>query len=276
MKKIAILLLLPVVLLFFAISGCDVSQTTPSLTDIANQEDVDSAVTTPPDDLESETSEGQSTDQPESISGDEVATYYDADYFASDGENFYPLKTLNYNADGNFTLDDGSKGVIFRDESYNYDEEGPVENWPRTVHASTGQFLVTNNGLEEVQFRQVVDTGYTLTMESVGSGVQYDEINGVAVDGSATEFLSSEYEVIRGYVTNPTYDSITVGYYLGTKFHETEMYFDVPFCTCSEVSYTVPVEKTKNGYFIVDISSIPSGTYLVSVVNQDPMIIIID
>lgn len=269
------------ILLVLIATGCTNSSNAPET--IQSQVETKEEEDWLSDDSLSQVSESDSSNQIV-ISEDEVSHYYDAAYFAKRGDDFYPLSWRAFNADGSCTLSNGSDGVIFRDQYYQYDADGPIEDMNFTVYASTGDVLVTRNGLDEVVFRQVIDSGYTLTWND-GGRFNYDEINGVDISDSssmnerkrnALDVLSGQYQIFGGYVASPSHDSINAGYYLGTTFYEETLYFDVPFCTCSDVSYTAPVQKTKNGYFIVDISGVPSGKYLATVANADPTLIIIN
>ena len=93
------------------------------------------------------------------------------------------------------------------------------------------------------------------------------EINGENYD----DFLDKHAISLREDYYVPNYfalidaekgERFTIGGYEGTKWVEYDFYADVPFWyqdTYEKV--TVPVEKTRNGYFTVDLSGLETGLY---------------
>ena len=70
-------------------------------------------------------------------------------------------------------------------------------------------------------------------------------------------------------------EKFIIGGYKGTEWVEYEFFADVPFWyQDSYEKVTVPVEKTRNGYFTVDLSGLEPGLYYNS--TNDRMIEITD
>lgn len=94
------------------------------------------------------------------------------------------------------------------------------------------------------------------------------EINGENYDeflDKRTVKLKEDYYVNNFFVLIDAEkgEEFNIGGYNGTAWNEYTFYADVPFWyqdTYEKV--TVPVEKTRNGYFTVDLSTLESGTYV--------------
>ena len=93
------------------------------------------------------------------------------------------------------------------------------------------------------------------------------EINGENYDDFLDKYavsLREDYYVSNYFalIDAEKGEKFTIGGYEGTKWVEYDFYADVPFWyqdTYEKV--TVPVEKTRNGYFTVDLSGLESGLY---------------
>lgn len=150
---------------------------------------------------------------------------------------------------------------------------------------SSSQRLVTTRSCNEAHAYPILEND--LYGESHGTDLRkYTEVNGVELDGTletlqsaldGTDILMmcwSETDSGRkaSYVSRqPT--SVICGDYEGTQFVETEVSVDTPcFVTWADYadedkSVSLPVEKTKDGYFIIDTSELTPGDYVVFVRN---------
>lgn len=85
------------------------------------------------------------------------------------------------------------------------------------------------------------------------------EISGVGTKHLFTtrDFSDSLYALISDQIVSFEY-----GMYEGTKYVSHRLTLDSMFCTLGS-RYVCPVEKTKDGYFVIDLSMLPPGMYAV-------------
>lgn len=161
-------------------------------------------------------------------------------------------------------------------------EEGSVPSSTEApvLRLSEGESLITTFSKEEYKAYEVLDEGFYLPSDH-GRGVleSYDEIEGVALSGSSDVHQAIEdalapkgIKSIQGSWVSDERVDITVGRYEGTNFVEQVLTVDAPYCMIVNADdgrnkdyepVTMPTEKTKEGYFLVDTSELSSGTYLV-------------
>lgn len=173
-----------------------------------------------------------------------------------------------------------------------------------SVDATGGEKLILiGTDSESVSLYPVVETGYWQGFGAADLG-DYEEIEGVGVDtirdsegffdAAAVSAFFSNYGIERRIVYYDYGDSdrtvtdtktgkiwsgvdvlsmyrsdeekaLSAGWYEGTRWVDGAMVLDVPYCFASfEETVTAPVEKTKDGYFAVDISGVGPGLYVLS------------
>lgn len=91
------------------------------------------------------------------------------------------------------------------------------------------------------------------------NGEDYDEFLGKHTINLRADYYGTNYFAL---IDAEKGEKFTIGGYEGTKWVEYDFYADVPFWyqdTYEKV--TVPVEKTRNGYFTVDLSGLETGLY---------------
>ena len=118
-------------------------------------------------------------------------------------------------------------------------------------------------GLQDGKFEEI--DGHASTPAEHGI-VKYD----MYIDGGS---LGSNGHHLDGIWTTSEKNSYTVGYYEGTKWVEKSIEIDTPYCSVQEKtrineraprydsSISAPCEKTKEGYFICNLSDVPAGLY---------------
>ena len=140
--------------------------------------------------------------------------------------------------------------------------------------AEGDQLVITSpNDIVEVmsvigEVGYVYDDGRTIyTGEGVVSN--YREIDGVEVedDESRSAALASKgivyNEQVRDYVA-PSVTSVTGGFFSGTDWETETLRFDQQVLHVKETpKQELPVQETKEGYFIVDTSALEPGAYIV-------------
>lgn len=158
---------------------------------------------------------------------------------------------------------------------------------PTVVDKSNGELLIAvgDAGIgidDEVTCTRVNLAGYSNfyllmetrleTMETI-AGIDISTVNEdlAATNGaiSGTPFYITEYSVgspfpttLNAYLSDTYEETFTYGSFEGTEYIETNVAMLSPFYTCDfSSSAKVPVEKTMDGYFIIDISSLESGCY---------------
>lgn len=158
---------------------------------------------------------------------------------------------------------------------------------PTVVDKSNGEQLIAvgDAGIgidDEVTCTRVNLAGYSNfyllmetrleTMETI-AGIDISAVNedlaatNAAISG--TPFYITEYSVgspfpttLNAYLSDTYEETFTYGHFEGTEYIETNVAMLSPFYTCDfSGTAKVPVEKTMNGYFIIDISSLEPGCY---------------
>jgi len=158
---------------------------------------------------------------------------------------------------------------------------------------SEGALLVTFDSVSQYQVRRVEQTRYCLPVEVTGwsDGVEFTngypivqceyhqntkEIEGVPITDK--ESLSGALAVRNAYLLNLRKDGflsfskeyicadqktiLCGGYYDDTAWLEYDLYVDTPLYYFSNEVF-LPVEETKDGYFIVDTTQLEYGDYVI-------------
>lgn len=125
-------------------------------------------------------------------------------------------------------------------------------------------YIVTANA---TTIYRVTDPNHTLTYEdsypSVASGNSIEEIDGMSPDVFVDELLLETNTIWPAdYGTKHT-----LGYFSGTNWVEKEIvanawYFLVQDYLNSDYYISLPVEQTRNGYFVADYSALEPGHYM--------------
>lgn len=120
----------------------------------------------------------------------------------------------------------------------------------------------------EVEYRKYVPSYYNIEFERVRNGFFK------AMDSLGLDYIAVEYENRgpgRAPIIETTYiivedqeQSITLGQYDGTLFNEDTFSIDTPtYYTWVDSRKSIPYERTKNGYFTCDLSSLSNNVYVI-------------
>lgn len=200
-------------------------------------------------------------------------------YFVMRGEDFRPFD-LSFVS----SFFEGSTMIGYPYDLFDFKEGSSAENAP-TISLEQGDILVSMTGYDYGYFcTPVLKEGYHSvkpngSLESTFSSLYtYDEINGTEIHDSPDEAEEVLAQVGIDYFhhtlclsDSPT--SFTVGYYERSQFKEETIDVSTPYMEVTDSSadedwIDLPVEKTKNGYFIVDTSALPSGKYILKSTYQ--------
>ena len=156
-----------------------------------------------------------------------------------------------------------------------------------TCNLAEGDQLVTFSAYTDYGFAPVTRKGYVcqgtvriqsgVKLEEVYSvrnstykDLSIDELDGIPVtdEESLRSVVESKGATIIGsgfyqYIYSDSPKTFTAGYYSGTKFIESPVSLDTNYYEFGQ-KVPVPVEKTKDGYFVVDLTSIDSGLQVCS------------
>lgn len=144
------------------------------------------------------------------------------------------------------------------------------------ISRSVGDQLIMIGEIESDGIRPIIERGYWDGLLSWFGAL--DEFNGVAVDSSMSdsEFNSSigdsgiTYRAAkdtahdsRGFFSSPEPTSFTWGQYQdGTRWAEGTVYLDMPYVLLDHGRIDCPVNPTKNGYFVIDLTDVAPGRYI--------------
>lgn len=114
------------------------------------------------------------------------------------------------------------------------------------------------------------DRFYFIVDDSYEIGFPIEEINGQKIN----EFVNSNYEFYTSLGNDYYYDyfkivplkkgeKVTIGGYIETEWLEKEVFANVEYYIIDDTPVEIPTEKTKNGYFTVDTSSLEKGLYYI-------------
>lgn len=196
--------------------------------------------------------------------------------FVQHEESYYPL---------NYLYAPGDKSS----EGWRYGLKGDIKKIPAdatVLKLSQGDKLITTDTPDAYYYAKVIGQGYMMSQSNENAlrmGFSKDsEINGVVIGDCGGEYYERVAAILADAGTgirytddfqwvSPEPTSFTLGTYSGTDFKETTIEIGIPYCVCEQSgdsSYTdrftlAELEKTKDGYFIVDTSSLEPGTYLV-------------
>lgn len=152
---------------------------------------------------------------------------------------------------------------------------------PITIDRSAGDELIvisTSSLSPSVDFRPIAQTGYCQGTGIEGDPFFYGEIEGTSTagmsDSDMTEFLSgygvswnqySNSDSVWETVESSEPVTLSAGWYEGTQWHDGQIPVDTPYYIV--LGTTIECENytsTKNGYFIIDLSSLEPGLYELS------------
>lgn len=162
------------------------------------------------------------------------------------------------------------------------------------VSPSNGDRIITTIN-ESAGYYPVFDVGYyggssySVDQESEINGVTVGEIDPSSsyaervsqiLEENGIEYIkttnSSIENLMSGFYSS-TETSLTFGHYSGTKWQEETIEINVPCYVFAGYHNFIdlPVEKTKDGYFVIDYSSLDSGKYMLRSGNASFLIEII-
>lgn len=200
-------------------------------------------------------------------------------YVLRNDNEFYPITgcQLHYGAGWICSVD---TFAVTRDDDSN------------VITLNSGDQLVTFDAVSSYEFCSAYDEGYILPIKLVnvlsdgslefsggGSLLQcdyhsweeiegetfsdFDEVEAVLKRHGARFFLDTDrYGSSDRYICADSEMSLSGGYYSGTSYTESSIVMDAKCYSFSE-TYEIPVVRTKNGYFVIDCSSLAPGRYCI-------------
>ena len=222
---------------------------------------------------------------------DEPTVQYELDDYILSTHGLYVL-----NSDGRTVspvLSNGCNRVMSVDSdlfhSYNDEVEGQQEYIlymyydPVSFDRNSGQQLILI-GDTSVEMDKVIESGYCQGQNVDGRYNAYDEIEGINLEGVDEDSINDAIESL-GIRWNSFYDrnygggtfadvfdlyqsstprTLSAGWYEGTQWVDGSLELIYPYCIVERPmleSDDVPLTKTKDGYFILDLSSYEPGVY---------------
>lgn len=205
---------------------------------------------------------------------DEIQTLV-SDFFIMRGDSFEDAESSEVDAAGN------------ADTIYYYPVEGTEFRYAPTIDLTAGDVLVTTANSDSVVFYRSEGQGFFARDAWSITPYKWETINGVDIpenwddldDAAQAAFLSealSPLGITLDHGDIPVAESptaITYGEFSGTTYIENTVELNVPFYRRfvgnwgdegGESTFECPVIKAREGYFIVDTSSLESGTYFFS------------
>lgn len=139
------------------------------------------------------------------------------------------------------------------------------------------KFLGYGNDSLEITLNELETVCDVNVAEYVKSGKTSEKVSRINAAIKGTSFSFHTIEVPRGVgarVFSNTQNSIfKYGYFEGTKYQTTSFSMGTPFYLHDNTEWkTVPIEKTMQGYMVIDISSLPEGLLIVDSVSGDFLI----
>ena len=181
-------------------------------------------------------------------------------------------------------------------------------NLPICIDRSKGDQLIVVgsewSGRSENERRNMVIEIYPADLLGYGNSfmlsdldvAEIDSINGVSISSVNTDFSAvTDMIGITGvscirctwgsntyayrdmdYLIASQYESVMeCGYYEGTQFMNRSVSMTHPYVRIDSDRYiTLSVQATKNGYFIIDISQLPSGLYMIDGLMKDNLLVV--
>lgn len=97
-----------------------------------------------------------------------------------------------------------------------------------------------------------------------------------ALSGTGISCLHEDSSFDHRYLISSQYNTpVTCGFYEGTEYKSMTVNLTHPFVLPDEENpIMVPVQTTPNGYFIIDVSSLPAGMYAVDAMLGEDIIVI--
>lgn len=228
--------------------------------------------------LESELTEGRTLGQTKDTNGGlwikRGETYFSVELLPVREEGDYEDE-----ADGNYygyfsvrpyrSISSGSSLVTKQDEVVRNVDYAPI------LKLSEGDQLVTTKSSRDIELNRVLgsegyvyDDGHTI-FKGIGKINDYREIDGVEVEETEEARLAclSErgivYKEVINDIVSPEVTTITGGFFNGTEWTEETIKLDQQILFVQETPEIVlSVQETREGYFIVDTSSLEPGAYL--------------
>lgn len=219
-------------------------------------------------------------DEGDSSEGIASMSQYEAEseggvYVLRNEDEFYPITgcQLHYGAGWICSVDDFA--VTRDDDSH-------------VITLNSGDQLVTFDAVSSYEFYSAVDEGYILPIELInvlssgelefsggGSLLPCDYYAWEEIEGESFSDLDEVEAVLQRhgarffrdgdtdrYICADSEMSLSGGYYSGTTYTESSILMDAKCYSFSE-TYEIPVIRTKDGYFIIDCSSLESGRYCI-------------
>jgi hypothetical protein len=129
------------------------------------------------------------------------------------------------------------------------------------------------NDLQADEMQEI--QGIDLSQNGDDVGVINDALEGTGLSYHYYSVLNDSFRYVGLLVSQNQEATVTYSEYEGTQYVTTNVSMINPYYLVDWSDYTtVSIEKTQNGYFIVDTSSLPSGTYMVASYSGNYPIII--
>lgn len=186
-----------------------------------------------------------------------------------------------YNLEENTSYNIGSTENNTR-YAYYPSNSGPCS---RTIDRTNGNTLIVKGtNANSFYLHAITDQGYTINCharedtlylaDDTKKEIAYineNEFNFVYGENTLVNVLELSgygYKELMSRITGNKDSSITFGWFEGTTLKTEEFSFIFPFYEFERIingdnQITAPVQTTTEGYFIVDISSIPAGKYMI-------------
>lgn len=178
-------------------------------------------------------------------------------------------------------------GALHNDANYQLDFMGANEQMIYTINRHQDQMIIID--YENVSYAPIVESGYTieylLDLDDFpavkrstgaffgGTAEEFEAINGK----SPAEFKNRMSPHWGGIIRSSYMEEFTFSYYSGTDYVEEKITADSYYYIVDESNgyATLPIEKTTDGYFIVDYSSLAPGIYCFNYSGKQTLIEIV-
>jgi hypothetical protein len=287
-RKIAFALCIGAIL---GLTACGNSKDVDSDTDVSYNEETYDEDTVLTDDIEEDflAEEAYLDDIPLSTVNDLNGIYrlntseetliplYDSVYFkrieAFDGEDFDGYICCMMADPVIIDQDNGNELVLVGTEAANRakSEADEIKIYGIKVVGYGNYSMLNNMQADELQEVQGID----LSQNNGDVGVINDALEGTGLSYHFYNVLNDSFRYVGLLVSQNQEDTVTYSEYEGTQYVTVNVAMINPYYLVEWNDYTtVPIEKTQNGYFIVDTSSLSSGIYMVASYSGNYPIII--
>ena len=177
---------------------------------------------------------------------------------------YYPFDVAVYSQENGFSDQD----IYLPASGFDGNETIPI------INLNKGDKLISTRSNEFYYIIPVNSQGYCNGTRAITVN-SYNEVNGVDLKASgktALEVLEDSNIIQKlGYFTSPKATSFTCGIYRGVDFEEMTIDLNIPFLETEKGTtnfgeplypYSADVEKTKDGYFIINMPSLEPGLYI--------------